>query len=171
MPLFISFAGQPIYRLVHQNLPSRLFQEVLPKNRNVDQQILADSGIIQITLFILIMFVERQQEFFLLGLQRHFMKEIFNNLAFESTLVYQSITKKHCWLFSQTQGTKRFLFVSISESWICTAVSPFFSSPHFFSLFTVLVHLPHQHHFLAISFLYFSEYLIKLIFSFEVLES
>ena len=30
--------------------------------------------------------------------------------------------------------------------------------------------LPHQYHFLAISFLYFSEYLIKLIFSFEVLE-
>ena len=39
------------------------------------------------------------------------MKEIFNNLAFESTLVYQSITIKHCWLFSQTQRTKRFLFV------------------------------------------------------------
>ena len=112
MSLFISFAGQPIYRLVHHNLLSRLFQEVLLKNRNVYQQILADSGIIQITLFILIMFVEGQQEFFQLGLQRHFRKEIFNNLAFESTLVYQSITKKHCWLFSQTQRTKRFLFVS-----------------------------------------------------------
>ena len=112
MPLFISFAGQPIHLLVHHNLLSRLFQEVLPKNRNVYQQILADSGIIQITLCILIMLVEGQQEFFQLGLQRHFMKQIFNNLACESTLVYQSITKKHCWLFGQTQRTKRFLFVS-----------------------------------------------------------
>ena len=40
------------------------------------------------------------------------MKEIFNNLAFRSTLVYLSITKRHFWLFSQNQRTKIFLFVS-----------------------------------------------------------
>ena len=40
------------------------------------------------------------------------MKEIFNNLAFRSTLVCLSITKKHFWLCSQTQRTKKFLFVS-----------------------------------------------------------
>ena len=39
------------------------------------------------------MFVEGQQKFFKLGLQRRVLKEIFNNLAFKSTLVYQSITK------------------------------------------------------------------------------
>ena len=62
------------------------------------------------------------------------MKEIFNNLAFESTLVYQSITKKHCWLFSQTQRTKRFLFVSETlYLWkLNLPVSSFFSFSHFF---------------------------------------
>ena len=99
------------------------------------------------------------------------MKEIFNILAFRSTLVYLSITKKHFWLFSQTQRTKRFLFVSETLSLKVEFVlqSAPFSVPHtFFSLFIAIVPLPHQYHFLAISFLYFSEYLIKLIFSFEV---
>ena len=98
------------------------------------------------------------------------MKEIFNNLAFRSTLVYLSITKKHFWPFSQTQRTKRFLFVSETLSLKVEFVMQ--SAPQtFFSLFTVVVPLPHQYHFLAVSFLCFSEYLIKLKFSFEVLES
>ena len=64
----------------------------------------------------------------------HFMKEIFNNLAFRSTLVYLSITKKHFWLFSQTQRTKRFLFVSETLSLKVEFVrqSAPFSVPHTF---------------------------------------
>ena len=103
------------------------------------------------------------------------MKEIFNNLAFKSTLVYQSITKKHCWLFSQTQRTKRFLFVS--ETLYLWKLNLYYSQPifQFLTLFFHSLQLLCLFHiniiFLAISFLYFSEYLIKLIFSFEVLES
>ena len=59
------------------------------------------------------MFDEGQQEFFNLDFKGILWKRsLINNLAFNSTLVYQSITKKHCWLFIQTQRTKRFLFVS-----------------------------------------------------------
>ena len=65
MPLFTSFAGQPIHLLVQHNPLSRL-SGVSPKEQgNVFQQILANSGIIPIALFILMMFVEGQQEFFL----------------------------------------------------------------------------------------------------------
>ena len=102
------------------------------------------------------------------------MKEIFNNLAFRYTLVYLSITKRHFWLFSQNQRTKIFLFVSETLSLKVEFVmqSASLSVPHtFFSLFTVVVPLPHQYRFFAVSFPYLSEYLIKLIISFEVLES
>ena len=69
MPLFTSFAGQPIHLLVQHNPLSRL-SGVSPKEQgNVFQQILANSGIIQIALFILMMFVEGQQEFFNLDLK------------------------------------------------------------------------------------------------------
>ena len=101
------------------------------------------------------------------------MKEIFNNIAFRSTLVCLSITKKHFWLCSQTQRTKKFLFVSETLSLKVEFVlqSAPFSVPHtFFTLYSCRASST-SISFFAVSFLYFSEYLIKLIFSFEVLES
>ena len=67
------------------------------------------------------------------------MKEIFNNLAFRSTLVYLSITKKHFWLYSQTQRTKIFLFVretlSLKVEFVLQSAP--FSVPHvFFTLYS-----------------------------------
>ena len=68
------------------------------------------------------------------------MKEIFNNLAFRSTLVCLSITKKHFWLCSQTQRTKKNLFVSETLSLKVEFVlqSAPFSVPHifFFTLYS-----------------------------------
>ena len=53
MSLFTSFAGQPIHLLVHYSLLSRLSGGSSKEQGNVFQQILANSEIIQITLFIL----------------------------------------------------------------------------------------------------------------------
>ena len=86
------------------------------------------------------------------------MKEISNNLAFRSTLVCLSITKKHFWLCSQTQRTKKILFVSETFSLKVEFVlqSAPFSVPHTsFSLLTVVVPLPHQYHFLPFPFFIF----------------
>ena len=103
------------------------------------------------------------------------MKEIFNNLAFRSTLVCLSITKKHFWLCSQTQRTKKILFVSETQLSLKVEFvlqsAPFSSSSHFFFTLYSCRASSTSISFFAVSFLYFSEYLIKLIFSFEVLES
>ena len=102
------------------------------------------------------------------------MKEIFYNLAFRSTLVCLSITKKHFWLCSQTQRTKKFLFVSETLSLKVEFVlqsAPFSVPPFFFFTLYSCRASSTSISFFAVSFLYFSEYLIKLIFSFEVLES
>ena len=102
------------------------------------------------------------------------MKEIFNNLAFRSTLVCLSITKKHFWLCSQTQRTKQFLFVSETLSLKVEFVlqSAPFSVPHTFFHSLQLSCLFHINIiFCRFLSLFFCEYLIKLIFSFEVLES
>ena len=102
------------------------------------------------------------------------MKEIFNNLAFRSTLVYLSITKRHFWLFSQNQRTKIFLFVSETLSLKVEFVmqSASLSVPHTFFHSSQLLCLFHINIvFFAVSFPYFSEYLVELIISFEVLES
>ena len=64
MPLFTSFAGQPIHLLVHHNLLSRLSGGSSKEQGNVFQQILANSGIIQIGLFILISLSRDSRSFF-----------------------------------------------------------------------------------------------------------
>ena len=68
------------------------------------------------------------------------MKEIFNNLAFKSTLVYQSITKNIVGFLVRLKEQKDFCLSvkpCISQSWICTctAVGSFSFSSSLFSLF------------------------------------
>ena len=79
------------------------------------------------------------------------MKEIFNNLAFRSTLVYLSITKKHFGFLVRPKEQKDFcLSVKLSLKVEFELQSAPFSVPHtFFSLFTVVVPLPHQYHFFS----------------------
>ena len=62
------------------------------------------------------------------------MKEIFNNPAFTIYFGISKYHKKHFWLFSQTQRTKRFLFVSETLSLKVEFVlqSAPFSVPHTF---------------------------------------
>ena len=103
------------------------------------------------------------------------MKDIFNNLAFKSTIMVSTYHKNAFLAFQSDPKNKKVFvcqrnLVSLKVEFVLQSAP--FSVPHTFSpFFTVVVPLARQYNFLAVPFLDFSEYLIKLIFSFEVLES
>ena len=67
------------------------------------------SGIIQIALFILIMFVEGKLEFFNLNFKGIFLKEIVENVVFKSTLAYLSITNSIFGFYLVSKNEKTFV--------------------------------------------------------------